>query len=101
MKNQNIKGIFMHNADRLYKKGWLAAAIILMVTSCKPYDDFKIQLAGPLALSASKSSVILTQKAGAESAENFTWTTGNNHGTGASISYQLQIDKKGTVSLIP
>lgn len=95
MKNQNMKGIFMHYAERLYKKIWLAAAIILMVASCKPYDDFKIQLAGPLALSASKSNVILTQKASAESAVNFTWTTGNNHGTGASISYQLQIDKKG------
>jgi hypothetical protein len=95
MKNQNMKGIFMHYAERLYKKIWLAAAIILMITSCKPYDDFKIQLAGPLALSASKSSVVLTQKAAAESAVSFTWTTGNNHGTGASISYQLQIDKKG------
>lgn len=95
MKNQNIKGIFIHNAERLYKKIWLASAIILMVTSCKQYDDFKIQLAGPLSLSASKSSVILTQKTAAENAVNFTWTTGNNHGTGASISYQLQIDKKG------
>lgn len=95
MKNQNMKGIFMHYAEPLYKKIWIAAAIILMVASCKPYDDFKIQLAGPLALSASKNNVILTQKAAAESAVNFTWTTGNNHGTDASISYQLQIDIKG------
>lgn len=95
MKNLNIKRIFMQNAGQLYSRIGLIAALLILVTSCEQYDEFKIPMAEPLALTATKSELVLTQKEAANSAVNFTWTTGTNQGTGASISYVLQIDKKG------
>lgn len=95
MKNQNRYSVLFQGAIKLYAWVLFAAMIVLSFGSCKPYDDLNIQSAGPLVLSATKSTVVLTQKAATESAVSFNWTTGNNRGTGASISYQLQIDKKG------
>ncbi|HAQ18677.1 MAG TPA: hypothetical protein DCR40_05495 [Prolixibacteraceae bacterium] len=95
MKNLNIKRIFMQNARQLYSGIGLIAALLILVTSCEQYDEFKIPLAEPLALTATKSELVLTQKEAANSAVNFIWTTGTNQGTGASISYLLQVDKKG------
>ena len=95
MKNKYTNSVQMQDVIKQYSRLMLAVLIILSVSSCKPYNDFNIQAAGPLALSASQSSIVLIQKSAAETAVNFTWTTGNNQGTGGSISYQLQIDKKG------
>ncbi len=95
MKNLNIKRIFRQNAHRLYSRIGLIAAIFMLATSCEKYDEFKIPTAEPLALTATKSEIVLTQKEAANNAVNFTWTTGTNQGTGASISYILKIDKKG------
>lgn len=85
----------MKNARQLYSMIGLIAAILVLLTSCEQYDEFKIAPAAPLALSATKSNIVLTQKEAANSGIDFTWTTGNNQGTGASISYLLQVDKKG------
>lgn len=85
----------MQNARQLYSRIGLIAAILVLLSSCEQYDEFKIAPAGPLALSATKSNIVLTQKEAATNGINFTWTTGTNQGTGASISYVLQIDKKG------
>jgi len=95
MKNQNIKRIFTKNARQLYVIVGLTAALLVLLTSCEKYDEFKITPASPLALSTAKSNVVLTQKEAANSGVDFTWTTGTNQGTGASISYLLQVDKKG------
>ena len=95
MKNINIKRIFRQSARQLYARFGLLAAIIILITSCTKYDDFKIQMAVPLTLTATKSEIVLTQKNAAKSGMDFTWTTGTNQGTGASISFQLQIDKNG------
>ena len=95
MKNLNIKRIFIQNARQLYSGIGLIATLFLMLLSCEQYDEFKIPLAGPLTVSATKSNVVLNQKEAANSGIDFTWTTGNNQGTGASISYLLQVDKKG------
>ena len=95
MKNQNIKRIFTKNARQLYSVTGLIAAMLVLLTSCEQYDEFKIEKARPLALSATESNIVLTQKEAANSGIDFTWTTGTNQGTGASISYLLQIDKKG------
>lgn len=85
----------MKNARQLYSMIGLIAALFMLLTSCEQYDEFKIATAAPLALSTTKSSIVLTQKEAANSGVDFTWTTGNNQGTGASISYLLQVDKKG------
>ncbi|MFT3752844.1 MAG: SusF/SusE family outer membrane protein [Paludibacter sp.] len=66
-----------------------------LFTSCDQNLPDNIAKAGPLALTASKTSVELNQKNDANEAIGLTWTTGTNKGTGASISYTIQIDKKG------
>ena len=68
---------------------------VSMFTSCEQDSPDNIAKAGEIALSASKTTLELNQKNIQNSAIDFTWTTGVNHGTGASISYLLQIDKKG------
>lgn len=85
----------MKNARQLYSMIGLIAALFMLLISCEQYDEFKIATAAPLALSATKSNIVLTQKEAANSGVDFTWTTGTNQGTGASISYLLQVDKKG------
>ena len=95
MKNLNIKRIFRQNAQWLYSRIGLIAFLFMLATSCEQYDEFKIQTAEPLALTATKSELVLTQKEDANNAVNFSWTTGTNQGTGASISYVLKVDKKG------
>ncbi len=97
MKKKNIKGIFRKNAGQKYNVFLgLLAVLFLLISSCQQNEDYKIQMAGPLAVSASKSEVVLTQKQVANEAINFTWTSGSNQGTGSSISYVLQVDKKGS-----
>ncbi|HZL09570.1 MAG TPA: SusF/SusE family outer membrane protein [Prolixibacteraceae bacterium] len=95
MKNINIKFILMQNVRQLYSRIGLIAALFLLVTSCEQYDEFKIPIAGPLELSVTKSEIVLNQKEAANNGIDFTWTTGTNQGTGASISYMFQIDKEG------
>lgn len=67
----------------------------LVFASCEQEIPNDIAIAGPLALTASKNDVVLNQKNDNNQALNLTWTTGTNNGTGASISYYLEIDKKG------
>jgi hypothetical protein len=95
MKNLNIKRIFIQNARQLFSGIGLIAAFFLLLSSCEQYDEFKIPMAGSLTVSATKSNVVLNQKEAGNSGIDFNWTTGTNQGTGASISYLLQIDKKG------
>lgn len=95
MKNRFINSTFFPNAIKHFSGILWVALIIVLVSSCKPYNDFVIQPAGKLALSATKSSVVLTQKTANEKAVDFSWTTGNNQGSGGSIAYKLQIDKNG------
>ncbi len=64
-------------------------------TSCVQDLMDNIGKAGVLNLTASKTSVELNQKNSSNEAINLTWTTGSNRRTGASISYLVQIDKKG------
>ena len=67
----------------------------IFLSSCQKEEDNNIKLAGDLSLSASSGDIILSQKNEKNSALTLTWTTGTNNGTGASISYVLQIDKAG------
>ena len=69
--------------------------MMIFFISCQKEENNDIKLAGELSLSSSTSDIILTQKNDANTAVTFNWTTGTNNGTGASISYILQIDKEG------
>lgn len=66
-----------------------------LFTSCEQELPDNIAQAGPLSLAASKTTVELNQKNILNEALKLTWTTGTNEGSGASISYQIQVDKKG------
>lgn len=69
--------------------------MMIFFLSCQKEEVTDIKLAGELSLSSSSADIVLSQKNDANVAVTFNWTTGTNNGTGASISYILQIDKEG------
>jgi len=71
------------------------AGMMIFLLSCQKEEVTDIKLAGPLSLSSTSADLVLSQKNDANVAVTFNWTTGTNNGTGASISYVLQIDKEG------
>ncbi len=71
------------------------SGMMIFLLSCQKEESNDIKLAGELSLSASADTIILSQKNDKNVAVNYNWTTGTNSGTGASISYVLQIDKAG------
>lgn len=74
----------------------LTALVFTFFTSCDTAIPDDIVKVGPLVVSATKTDVVLKQKNSLTTiALNFSWTTGTNNGTGASISYRLELDKKG------
>ena len=84
------------------KKSTIYSVILLagllttgLFTSCEQDLPDNIAKAGPLALTASKTTIELNQKVALNEAFGLTWTTGTNRSSGASISYLIQIDKKG------
>lgn len=71
------------------------SGMLIFFSSCQKEEITDIELAGELAISSSSADIVLSQKKDADVALTFNWTTGTNNGTGASISYILQIDKAG------
>ncbi len=71
------------------------AGMMIFFTSCQKEEGNDIILAGELSLSSTSADIVLSQINGANVALTLNWTTGTNNGTGASISYVLQIDKVG------
>lgn len=71
--------------------------LMIFIISCTKYVEYvPVGLNAPLKLSTSNSSYVLQQKGALSTlALTFNWTTGSNNGTGTSITYELQIDKKG------
>lgn len=67
----------------------------LMFTSCDEDPEIEISLGSPIECAVSKSEVVLNQKFANATAVDFTWTPGSNQGTGAAISYILQLDVAG------
>ncbi len=74
---------------------FMLAACLVVLSSCKKEETTNIALAGDLAVTPSVTAVTLNQKNDDKTAVTLNWTTGSNSGTGASISYVLQIDKAG------
>lgn len=79
--------------SRIFKM--MLAGMLILLISCQKEEGNDITLAGDLSLSTSVKEIILNQKDDKNVAVNFNWTTGTNSGSGASISYVLQIDKAG------
>lgn len=95
MRKLNIWGILRQKLQQQFGILLVIIMTALALTSCQQDLLDNILNAGPLALSASKTSLELKQKDAKNTAVTFTWTTGTNHESGASISYFLQVDKKG------
>lgn len=101
MKKLNILKFYRENTHRRSSvftlQGLLLLAFItgLLMTSCQKGEETYIKMAGPLTISTSSSDIVLSQKNDKNKGLTLSWNTGTNHGTGSSISYQLQIDKKG------
>ncbi|RUT79016.1 SusF/SusE family outer membrane protein [Ancylomarina longa] len=66
-----------------------------LLPSCDNNEEIVIEMGNPVQLSASKSEVELNQKNANLTAIEYTWTPGSNEGTGAAISYILQLDIEG------
>lgn len=80
------------------------AVMLLMVTllfsgislnSCREEFDIQVTEGDPVSLSVSDTDLVLSQKTSGNTALSFSWTRGNNGGTGSSISYTLEIDQAG------
>ena len=100
MNNKNIFTIPVQRLQVLKSAVSCVSSIVLtgmmiFFISCQKEESNDIKLAGELTLSSTSSEIILLQKNDANVALTFNWTTGTNNGTGASISYVLQIDKAG------
>lgn len=83
-----------------FKLNMLFAACYIIVFSlffsCKKTEDFTPTANNaPLAVTASDSSLKLNEANRDVTAVTLNWTTGTNNKTGASITYVLQLDKKG------
>ena len=84
------------NLDNLTKAILFFLFIFSIFSSCKKTEDFTpVDKNGPLAVTASDSAIVLNEANAKATAVTFTWTTGSNYKTGASISYTLELDKKG------
>jgi len=95
MKGQIIKSFFKQKLQQYSSMMLVSFLAISLFSACQEELPNNIIKSGPLALSASKTNLVLSQKDVNNNAVDLTWTTGTNHGTGSSITYNLQIDKKG------
>ena len=73
----------------------MLVASFAILSSCQKDEKTNIVLAGNLAITTSEATIVLNQKYDRNNALTLNWTTGTNNGTGASISYVLQLDKQG------
>jgi hypothetical protein len=92
----NTQKIFQ-NPMKLTSRMLQVLGLCLMVTfvSCQKDPEYTVEPAGDLKLSVSSADIMLEQKFDAQTALKVQWTTGSNDGNGASISYELQLDKTG------
>lgn len=74
---------------------FLAVIVSSLLFSCKKEVVQDAVTDNVLTILASATDVVLTPKKKEQTAIQFNWTTGSNQGTNSSISYTLQIDKKG------
>lgn len=90
---KNIKG---KKGIYLFLKSLIVVLFLGNITACN--DDNGVILPEEsndvLTLSVTSNELVLNEKE-ASNAFDFNWTTGSNHGTGASIEYIFQLDKKG------
>ncbi len=82
----------MNNLFPMILLGIIAGGLLF---SCEENQEIVITNGEPIALSASENTLVLAQKESNNEVLKLEWTRGSNQGTGASISYQLEIDASG------
>ena len=68
---------------------------VALFSSCEKNEEIVITMGAPIELSTVDQEIVLHQKRAYNTALELIWTTGSNQGTGASISYTLQMDLEG------
>jgi len=84
-----------NSTGTLIKRISLLVTVVVLLNACKKNEEQPVSMGGALVITASTSKLILNQHQFHNTAIEFNWTTGSNKGTSASISYKVQIDKKG------
>lgn len=77
----------------------IVCALLGCVALASCVDDDYMQLDkghNELALTTSKTEIVLNEQAHADNALELTWTTGTNYGTGNKIAYTLELAKAGS-----
>ena len=83
------------NISFIKRLSFVAMICVLSLSGCQDDYEAEISKGELIQLSASSSEMVLTQAESFNTAITFNWTTGSNQGTGASISYVLEMDKAG------
>ena len=95
MTTKNLYTIFTRLALRtrnLSPVVLLCLIVAVCLYSCDENEEIKITDGVPISISASNTQMVLQQKQANKEALKFEWTRGSNKGTGAAISYHLQMD---------
>lgn len=97
-----MKHIFMRpnsNSPKTFKAGRIFIAILFLASiagnSCQKEFEVVVSNGDPISLSASDSTLVLSQKFSSSAAIDLVWTRGSNQGTGSPISYTLEMDITG------
>ncbi len=101
-KLRKMKQLFrkpVSTTRKVSRAGSILIAILLLAGfitySCQEEFEVEVSQGEPVSLSASHSTVELSQKLYASNALELAWTRGSNQGTGSPISYTLQLDLAG------
>ncbi|MDO8898101.1 MAG: SusF/SusE family outer membrane protein, partial [Bacteroidales bacterium] len=90
------KNIFQKQMTRSFLNLWVSGLLLLVLLgSCGKDEEYKVELADELKVTTSGENIVLQQKFDQQNGLTVRWTTGSNKGTGAAISYLLQMDKAG------
>lgn len=97
-----MKNIFrrqISTTPKAFKAGSISFAMLLIagiiINSCQKEFEIVVSDGDPIFLSASDTSLQLSQKQFTSNALDLEWTRGSNQGTGSPISYTLQLDLSG------
>ena len=91
----NIKTKKTFNVGPLIRLLFVVLISSALFTACEENEEITIDMGKPIVLSVSTAEITLEQAKDNNTAVEYSWTTGTNRGTQASISYTFQIDLSG------
>jgi len=91
----NIKTKKPFNVGPLIRLLFVVLISSALFTNCDENEEITIDMGEPIVLSVSTTEITLEQAKANKAAVEYSWTTGTNRGTQASISYTFQIDLSG------